>query len=49
MTTPGNLRVENNLGDTFSIPQIDENQAAVVPSPVDPTGQSNFRANIFYI
>src|SRR6056297_1859002 len=41
------FRIENNLGDPLAIPQINKNDAAVVPSPLDPAHEYHFSANIF--
>jgi hypothetical protein len=39
VSVAGRARIEQNLDNTFSIPEIDEDQSPVVPPPVHPTRQ----------
>ncbi len=37
----GGLRIDGDLGDAKAIPQVQEDQAPVIPTPVHPAGQGD--------
>src|SRR5919109_4339225 len=41
------LRVENDLSDAGSVPEIDKNKAAMVPPRPDPPGENQFTSHRF--
>jgi hypothetical protein len=41
------FRVENNLGETIFVAQVNENHPAVIPSALHPSHQDHFRTHIF--
>jgi len=48
MSRSGYLWIEDYLGYAFSIPQVDEYQAAMVATPVNPPRQSYHLACMFF-
>jgi hypothetical protein len=40
------LRVEDHLGNAFTVAKVDENDAAVIPPPQDPAHQRHFFAHV---
>jgi hypothetical protein len=42
----GGFRVEHNLGYALAVSQIDEDQGAVVSSPMHPPGERDFFADV---
>ena len=44
----GQLRIEHNLNHTGAVPQVDEDDPAVVPAAAHPAGQGLLGVDLFY-
>jgi hypothetical protein len=42
------FRVEDDLGNAVSVPEVDENDPAMVPPSLNPAHQHDFRADIIF-
>jgi hypothetical protein len=45
----GIVRVDHHLNQTAAVTQVDEDDAAVIPAPVDPSAQGNVLTNLFAV